>query len=155
MIRNIRASDLPELRSIISTAPNFSIEEQMVAIELVNDAIKKSDLNGYFVRVAELDAAVAGYYCIGQRGFTDSTYDLYWIVVDSKSNNKGIGKALITDAEQVIKAHGGSLVLAETSSRPDYVGTRAFYSNSQYQELSVIKDFYSKGDDLVMFGKYL
>ncbi|OGU36760.1 MAG: hypothetical protein A2068_06590 [Ignavibacteria bacterium GWB2_35_6b] len=69
--------------------------------------------------------------------------------------NKGIGKILLEHAENFAKEKNGRLILAETSSREGYTGTRNFYIRNNYEVLSRIKDFYSVGDDLVMFGKYL
>jgi hypothetical protein len=47
------------------------------------------------------------------------------------------------------------LVVAETSSQPKYEKTRRFYLTRGYAELARIRDYYRRGDDLVVYGKYL
>ena len=96
-----------------------------------------------------------GYYCIGETPMTEATYDLYWIAVDPQAHGRGIGKQLLRHCEEFIKSRGGSLVIAETSSLDKYVKTRAFYERNRYTQASRIKDYYSRGDDLVVFIKYL
>jgi hypothetical protein len=41
-------------------------------------------------------------------------------------------------------------LLVETSSRPDYENTRAFYARCGYIEAARIKDFYAPADDRIM-----
>jgi len=42
------------------------------------------------------------------------------------------------------------MLLVETSSRPDYSNTRAFYARCGYTEAARIKDFYAPADDRIM-----
>ena len=86
---------------------------------------------------------------------TEATYDLYWIAVDPQTHGKGIGKQLLRHCEELIKSRGGSLVIAETSSLPKYEKTRSFYEHNRYTQASRIKDYYTRGDDLVVYIKYL
>jgi ribosomal protein S18 acetylase RimI-like enzyme len=52
-----------------------------------------------------------------------------------------------------VRAMGGRQVVAETSSRPSYDGTRIFYRRRGYREAARIPDYYRPGDDLVVFTK--
>jgi ribosomal protein S18 acetylase RimI-like enzyme len=98
---------------------------------------------------------VQGYYCIGPTPATLSTYDLYWIAVDPRIHGRGVGARLTAHAEETIRTHGGGLIMVETSSRPTYDGTRAFYVRRDYKELARVRSYYRPGDDLVLYGKYL
>ncbi|MBI5476528.1 MAG: GNAT family N-acetyltransferase [Ignavibacteriales bacterium] len=98
---------------------------------------------------------VIGYYCVGPTPMTEGTFDLYWIAVKTEAHNQGYGKILISHAEGLIKLKGGRLIIAETSSRPDYENTRKFYLKTHYKEVARIKDYYKIGDDLVVYGKYV
>jgi ribosomal protein S18 acetylase RimI-like enzyme len=75
--------------------------------------------------------------------------------VDPDHHGKGIGKRLLQFAEQLVKETGGRLIVAETSSTEKYRATRMFYQHSGYAEVTRIRDYYSNGDDLVIYGKYL
>jgi hypothetical protein len=48
----------------------------------------------------------------------------------------------------------GRWLLAETSSKDSYSATRNFYMRNNYSIISEINDFYSKGDGMIVFGKY-
>jgi hypothetical protein len=58
-------------------------------------------------------------------------------------------------AEDEIYRAGGRLFLIETSSLPSYTPTRNFYLKHGYEQAAVIRDFYTDGDDQVIFRKHL
>lgn len=155
VIREMKKEDKEKLKEILFETQNFSIEEKKVGLELIDIAINNPEQRDYYFRVAEENNRVLGYYCIGHRALTDGVYDLYWIVVSKSARGIGVGTSLIKDAEEFVRSKNGRLILAETSSREDYKGTRNFYLKNNYQELAIIKDFYKIGDSLVIFGKYL
>jgi hypothetical protein len=47
------------------------------------------------------------------------------------------------------------MLVAETSSRPEYAATRQFYLSRGYREAARMRDFYEVGDDRVIFTKSL
>jgi ribosomal protein S18 acetylase RimI-like enzyme len=98
---------------------------------------------------------VCGYYCVGPTPATAATFDLYWIAVDPAMQGKRIGKGLEEHAVEAVRARGGRLIIAETSSQPKYAATREFYLRRGYAEVARIKEYYRPGDDLVVYGKYL
>ncbi len=145
---------MPEIESILRKIKNFSEEEVNVAMELVNAAASDPNQTDYNVFVYEKGSEIIGYHCTGKRPLTDAVYDLYWIVTNPDFENKGIGKTLIEHAENFVMKNKGRWLLAETSSRDSYEGTRNFYLRNNYSILSEINDFYSMGDRLIIFGKY-
>jgi aminoglycoside 6'-N-acetyltransferase I len=140
MIRRIKPSDGIEIENMLTRIPNFNEEEVKVAMELVN--------------ISVMNPAQAGYHCTGRRPLTDGVYDLYWIVSDPASSGKGIGKSLLEHAEEFVRSNNGRWLLAETSSKESYASTQNFYLRNKYSIISEIRDFYSVGDDLLVFGKY-
>jgi aminoglycoside 6'-N-acetyltransferase I len=155
MIRKLQAKDKFQLVSIIEGTNNFTIEEKKVAVELIDEAINSQDQEYYNFYLFENNDKIAGYYCIGKRALTDGVFDIYWIVVDSTLQNKGIGKQLLVHAENYAKENNGRWVLAETSSKENYNATRNFYFRNKYSIVSQIKDFYKTNDNLIVFGKYI
>jgi ribosomal protein S18 acetylase RimI-like enzyme len=155
MIRKLQADDREQLVSIINGTNNFNDKEKEVAVELIDDAITNSTESSYIIYIYEDKNNIAGYYCIGKRELTDGVYDLYWIVVDNKIQNKGIGKSLLEHAESFVNENNGRWILAETSSQNSYNATRNFYLRNKYSILCQIKDFYTINDDLIIFGKHL
>lgn len=155
MITELHSKHKKQLQTLIEEIDLFNADEKIVALELIEECLNKPEQDYYNVFVYEEDGNVLGYHCTGQRALTDGVFDLYWIAVKPGIQNKGIGKILLEHAENFAQGKKGRLILAETSSRESYTGTRNFYVRNNYEVLSRIKDFYSVGDDLVMFGKYL
>ena len=155
MITKLHSKHLKQLQTLIDEIDLFNADEKVVALELIEECLSKPEQDYYNVYIYEEDENVLGYHCTGLRALTDGVFDLYWIAVKPGIQNKGIGKILLEHAENFAKEKNGRLILAETSSREGYTGTRNFYIRNNYEVLSRIKDFYSVGDDLVMFGKYL
>lgn len=50
---------------------------------------------------------------------------------------------------------GGRMLLVETSGLPDFERTRRFYMKCGCEEEARIRDFYTTGDDKVVFRKVL
>jgi GNAT superfamily N-acetyltransferase len=155
VIRQLRREDRTPLERLLVATAVFTEEEIGIALELIDAVLEKPSQRDYIIRVCEEDGRVGGYYCIGPTPATEGTFDLYWIAVDPALQGKGAGGRLENHAVDLIRAAGGRLVLAETSSRPLYSPTRAFYVRRGYSELARINDYYRPGDDLVVFGKYL
>jgi GNAT superfamily N-acetyltransferase len=91
-----------------------------------------------------------GYACFGATPATDGTYDLYWLAVDPAAQGRGVGTALVRAVEQKLLDRGARLLVVETSSRPDYEGTRRFYARSGYMEAARVRDFYAPADDRIV-----
>lgn len=155
MIRSLAGGDREAIRRILVATGVFTDDEVAIALELVDVVLEKPGQTDYIIRVLEEDGRVLGYYCVGPTPATEATFDLYWIAVDPAVHGKGVGAQLDRHAMGLIRELGGSLVIAETSSRPAYDGTRAFYVHQGYSELARIREYYRPGDDLVVFGKYL
>jgi len=155
MIRKLQAEDRQQLVTMIDGTENFNSEEKSVAIELIDEAIEKPNHEYYNVYVFENEGKVLGYHCVGKRALTDGVFDLFWIVVGPNAQNLGVGKKLLEHSENFVKENNGRWILAETSSKDSYTATRNFYLRNNYSIVSQIKDFYSVGDNLIVFGKYL
>jgi ribosomal protein S18 acetylase RimI-like enzyme len=155
LIRPLRRPDREPLLAILSATKVFSREEIDVALELIDAVLDRPDRGDYIIFVLEEEGTVLGYYCVGPTPATASTFDLYWIAVSPGVQGHGVGTALNDHAEALIRSRGGTLIMVETSSRKEYEPTRAFYGGKGYRELARVRDYYSPGDDLVIFGKYL
>ncbi len=154
-IRPLKREDREPLHQLLVETDVFTKEEVDIALELIDMCLNTIKQKDYIIFSYESEGEVAGYYCIGPTPATDGTFDLYWIAVKPSMQGRGIGSLLNTHAENLIRNHGGRLVIAETSSQPRYEKTRLFYTTHGYSELSRIRDYYKVGDDLVVFGKYL
>lgn len=131
-------------------------------MELVDEALVKADTT-YEVLVAvdepELPATtsgqVRGYVCFGATPMTQSTFDLYWIVVDAVVRGRGLGSLLLGAVETDLRRRGARTLRIETSSLEGQGGAAAFYRRNAYEQVGQIADFYRVGDDLLTFAKRL
>ena len=101
-----------------------------------------------------LAGALAVAYCAPER-MTDGTWNLYLIAVHPDHQGQGRGAQLIGYVEQALAARGERILLVETSGLPSFARTRAFYGKCGYDEEARIRDFYSAGQDKVIFRKAL
>jgi ribosomal protein S18 acetylase RimI-like enzyme len=131
----------------------FREEEVATAVELLDESLA-GDEDYRFLGAFDGDQLI-GYACWGSTPGTVTTSDLYWIVVDRDKQGSGIGTQLLGEVERRLAADGRRLVVVETSSRSDYVPTRAFYEGRGYTRAATIPAYYAPGDDLVIYTKDL
>lgn len=155
-VRRTERRDLEPIRSIVAATGVFNEEEIGIAVELLEVYLNDPRQKDYEIYTSTDDTgAVNGYICFGPTPATDATYDMYWIAVDPASHSAGIGTELLRFTEGVLKARGGRLLVAETSSTAKYDKTRAFYERKGFEKFAQIREYYRPGDDLVIYGKYL
>jgi ribosomal protein S18 acetylase RimI-like enzyme len=145
--------DKPAILKILKNTPEFEPHEIAVAEEVIDSYLNDPAGSGYHILVAETGSSAPGYICYGATPLTEGTWDIYWIAVDPKEQARGIGKALLSAAENDIKNNQGRLILIETSSKPIYEKTRDFHKSQGYDIICRIPDFYAPEDDKVIFQK--
>jgi ribosomal protein S18 acetylase RimI-like enzyme len=62
---------------------------------------------------------------------------------------------LLARSESLIRRGGGRRIYIDTSSRPQYEATRAFYRAQGYREEACLEDFYAPGDGKIIYTKAL
>jgi D-alanine-D-alanine ligase len=151
----VTEKDLAAVRQIAESTGFFYPEEVDTAVELVEDRLAKGARCGYHFLFAEQDGKTVGYTSFGPIACTKESYDLYWIVVSGDYRAKGLGTQLLEQTEEAIASYGGTRVYIETSARPFYAPTRAFYIARGYSQVAELEDFYAPGDAKAMFLKVL
>jgi ribosomal protein S18 acetylase RimI-like enzyme len=155
--RGLSPVDRQPLEELIRATEFFNPEEVEVALELVADRLANGEASHYRFLVAESDGPIAGqiagYACWGPIPGTAASADLYWIVVHPQFQGKRIGAALLGAAEEDMASEGRTRVYVETSTRPQYLPTRAFYTACGYQLAAELVDFYAPGDGKAVFLK--
>lgn len=111
------------------------------------------EVSGYKFLADREGDHILGFACYGPRDLTSGVFDLYWIAVNPDSHRNGVGRRLLIASEEAVRKAGGRMLIAETSGTPLYEPTRKFYVGMGYTMEATIKDFYSEGDDLVIFVK--
>ena len=145
--------DPARIGSLVQSTGVFSPVELEVAIELADERLARGPSSGYHFVFAEYEGAVHGYTCYGPIALTVGSYDLYWIAVDRASQGRGLGRAVLEKTEALIRQEGGRRIYIETSTRPPYAPTRAFYLRCGYELAVVLDDFYAVGDGKAIYVK--
>lgn len=152
MIRGeVRPTDRDAVREIVTATGKFRPNEVAVAVELVDERLTRGEGSGYLFRFLEENGQTLGYACFGRITVTLQCFDLYWIAVRPTAQGRRIGRRLMAAVEDAVREQGGRRIYIETSSRPDYADTRAFYERCGYVAEATLKDFYAPGDDKVIF----
>ena len=117
------------------------------------NACRAATASGYHFVFAEQGDDVAGYACYGPIACTVASFDLYWIAVDPQFQRHGIGRLLMAAVESRVAEAGGQRIYIDTSGKPQYSPTRAFYERSGFRCDAQLADFYAPGDDRVIYVK--
>jgi D-alanine-D-alanine ligase len=149
------ADDRETVRRLVDSTGVFSAVEIDVAVELVDDRLKRGQQSDYQFVFAEEGGRPVGYTCYGPIALTAASFDLYWIAVDKAMHGRKVGRLLLERTEELIRAAGGRQVYIETSNRQHYAPTRGFYLRCGYTQAALLKDFYGREDDKVIYVKEL
>ena len=154
-IRQICSEDRPKILSILKETSFFRTDELAVAQEVLDAALTQGSDGDYQSFVAEDGKNIVGWACFGPAPCTLGTFDIYWLAVAPKRQRCGVGSYLMEYATNAIKNRKGRMVVVETSGSNRYLSTRRFYEKMGYCEASRVKDFYTVGDDKVIYIKHL
>ena len=151
-----RPEEAEAILAISRSVGVFDAEEIVTVDELLREYIGQgAQKSSYHFLSYHNGEHVLGFACYGPRALTHGTFDLYWIATAKEAQGRGIGSALLQRVAQEVKALGGRLIVAETSSRPDYTPTRRFYETHNFDRAATIADFYAPGDDMVVYVQRL
>ena len=150
---DVTPKDSEDIRHLVSATGFFSAAEVDVAVELVEERLVKGTASGYYFVLVDLENRLAGYSCFGPIPCTASSYDLYWIAVHPDFQHKGLGRMILHETERLIRGAGGTRIYADTSQRPQYIDTQAFYERCGFNVAAVLEDFYDPGDGKMIYAK--
>lgn len=113
------------------------------------------DTSGQLWLTCEEDGVAIGFCYAIPEPLTEGTWNMLAIAVLPSRQGHGAGKALVSRLESDLKSQGNRLLIVDTSGADGFAATRAFYRNTGYEEEARIRDFWSVGDDKIIFRKAL
>lgn len=149
----VHPNDREVVRQLITSSGFFTPAEVDIAVELVDTRLAQGLRSGYYFLFAEYLGEVLGYACFGPIPGTMVSYDLYWLAVHQPYRRMGLGTTLLTHSEHTVVHMGGRRVYVETSSRPLYAPTHAFYRAQGYRQEALLEDYYAPGDGKLIYVK--
>ena len=150
----LRESDADAVERLVAQTGVFNEEEIAVARSLIEET-RAQDNGEYLFLMADGANGLEGYVCFGPILGTERRYELYWIAVDGRAQQRGLGGKLLAASEEIIRARGGTHLFAETSTREVYAPAHAMYLSCGYVREATVADYHADGDHMAIFGKRL
>jgi GNAT superfamily N-acetyltransferase len=150
IVRPASAADSPAIAAIAEAAGLFPAAALRPMIAPYLD-----DGDADMWLVAERESLIAGFAFARAEMFTDGTWNKLAIGVLPERQGGGIGRALTSALEGALRDRGARVLIAETSSAESFSATRCFYARAAYVEVARLRDFWTEGDDKVVFWKRL
>jgi ribosomal protein S18 acetylase RimI-like enzyme len=154
MIRPTVPADTPALLKIAEGTGVFKPHEIVALNEVISDYHAADHGQEHHAITYEKDGQIIGFAYYAPASMTDRTWYLYWIAVSKQTQARGVGGYLLRHAEEEIRKLNGRVLFIETSSLPHYELTRKFYVKHGYEVTAVLRDYYSDGDDMVVFRRH-
>ncbi len=151
----LRPEDLTPIEELLRATGFFNPQEVQVALELADERLAHGEKSHYRFLLLEDEGNLVGYVCWGTIPGTVASADLYWMAVRPDRQGQGLGKALMDATETWMAREGRIRVYLDTSTRPQYAPTRAFYLRCGYEIVAELQDFYAPGDGKAIFLKIL
>ncbi len=150
-IRVLAKSDLNAIKAVLNSIELFPADmlEDMTADYFSNP--ESEDI--WFTQIQD-ETPIAIGFCAPEK-LTEGTYNLYAIGVRNDLQGKGIGAAMMNWIEQHLIEKQARVLIVYTSGTPEFELTRKFYEKIGYTKEATIRDFWSEGDDKVVFWKKL
>jgi len=155
MIRPTIPEDTPALVALAHATGVFKPHEMIALQEVLDDYHAENHAHGHRSITDVVHDQIVGFAYYAPAAMTDRTWYLYWIAVSKQTQARGVGGTLLRHVEEDIRKHGGRVLFIETSSLPHYDLTRKFYLKHGYEQMGVLRDYYTDGDDMVVFRKRL
>lgn len=155
IIRETAVGDVEALLRLTAATGMFKPLELETLSEIFADYFGPNPSPDQNSRTLLTSSGVCGFVYFAPAPMTDRTWYLYWIVVAPEAQGKGRGGLLLRHAEDEIRQRGGRVLFIETSGLPHYERTRQFYRRQGYEQEAILRDFYSAGDDMIVFRKLL
>lgn len=105
--------------------------------------------------IAELDREIVGFYYARQEEMADKVWNMLIIAIDSDQQSKGLGRQLIAHLEQTLREQNNRILIVDTSSDEQFIGTQQFYKTLGYKLTATIPNFWMDGEDKITFIKQL
>ena len=151
LIRNVTSKDTEAVIALAEESGLFNCDEIPQIGERLADYVSgNNDL--WFIAVGEKPEGVL--YCTPEP-MTDGTWNILMLLVSPQFQGQGVGRSLMNHVEEILVTHGTRLVIVETSSVDDFKPARLFYLKCGYTQEARIRNFYTVGNDKVVFSKEL
>ena len=154
-VRPSIAADRDAINRIAARVGVFSADEVRTVADLLDIYLSDAGQDEFLFLSAVIDGRVAGFACYGPIALTARNYELYWLGTDPDAGRRGAASALLNAVERIALSRGARFVNLQTSATPPYAPARKFYVRQGYSVAARLPDYYSDGDEMVLYRKEL
>jgi ribosomal protein S18 acetylase RimI-like enzyme len=154
MIRETKAADSASILLLIVDAGLFDEGETVEVGQMLAAHFAGPPTSNEIWLTDDEDGPV-GVAFVALEKMTEGTWNLLMLAVGKAHQSQGRGSALLRTIEQKLVAHGARILLVETSGTDGFESARQFYAKCGFEEEACIRDFYSAGNDKIVFRKRL
>jgi len=154
--KGIGEDDLKGIEEILRSTDFFYEFEIEIALGLAEQTVAEGaeECGYYWMKITDETGLVAFANYV-KNSFSVHSWDLYWLAVHQRARHKKFGSLLLKEVEDDIRRSGGKILWLDTSGRPLYAPTEAFYIKNGYTLQASLKDFYATGDPKQVYSKIL
>ena len=151
IVRPTVEQDIPDLERVLDGTGLFPKEmlPDMLAPYLADSAGDELWLT------CEKEGRATGFCYAAAEAMTEGTWNMLALAVSPEMQDRGVGSAIVSDLEKRLCEMGHRVLIVDTSGSPGFERTRNFYRANGYAEEARIRDFWSAGDDKIVFWKAL
>lgn len=147
MLRPLTREDGPAVLDLVVAAGMFTRDD----VSMLAAALVSGEGSTCLVEDADDGGGLASVVLYRPEEAADRAYDLTMIAVRPDLQGQGRGAVLMRHAEQDLRDRGQRMLVVRTSGTAQYDRTRAFYERLGYTEHTRVPDYWTDGDDLVIF----
>ena len=153
IIRPASDADRPALLNLAVETGLFRPEETGALGDILTACLAgEMGPDHHWLAVGDNNALAAAAY-LAPEMMADRVWNLLFIAVTPERQRLGTGAALLAAVETLVRQSSGRLLLVETSALPKYAQARGFYLKNSFTEEARIRDYYTDGEDKVVFRK--
>ena len=153
-MRTLLPEDIVPLCDLTRRTAMFREDEVETLNEVLTDFLAANSEYGHrcLVEVGD-DGIPSGFIYFAPESMTIRGWNVWWIVVETGTQRRGLGSRMLAAAEEAIAQEHGRLILIETSGLAKYEPTCRFYLRNGYDLRARVADYYADGDDMLIFAK--
>ena len=150
-----RPDDVATVEKIVKSTGFFeAVFDEIDSVKADVSRIIKNPDGEEKIIFAEVDGAPMAFAVFGRECCCDALVYRSWICVDNSLRGMGLGKKLMDEVLADVWAAGARKLLLQTSGRPQYAPTRAFYEKLGFKNEAEIADYYTAGESSVFYSIY-
>ncbi len=150
-IRPTHIRDIARLQTVLEETGLFPSE---MLPEMMQDFLSNPENKSLWLTCEDQGEPIGFCYATPEE-LTDGTWNMLAVAVHPMKQNRGAGAAILASLEALLRERGQRVLIADTSGKDAFSGTRAFYVRNGYTQEACIRDFWAEGDDKITFWKRL